>query len=93
MADEFLARVRKIAAEVLNAGNVETTARGEGYYAFSFDTGAGRSSLPPVWIEPGASEAEIREKLERAFSQDFYPDSAPDDLSVPGLATEGKVRP
>jgi hypothetical protein len=36
------------------------------------------------------SEDEIRRKLQREFRLASDPDSEPDDLSVPGLGTEGR---
>ncbi|MES1258518.1 MAG: hypothetical protein ABUS51_08805 [Acidobacteriota bacterium] len=65
--------------------------RGEGYYAFDWTDAAGhRSILPRVWIAPHAGDGEIREKLSDEFRRDFYPDSDPDDLSIPGLQAESK---
>jgi hypothetical protein len=92
MPDDFLGRVRKIAAEVSESKAVEVSDKGEGYYAFEITDPEGAGSrLPPIWIAPGTSDQQIKDKLSREFHQAFHPESDRDDLSVPNLQTEGKV--
>jgi hypothetical protein len=89
MSDNPLTRLNRIASEILPGQQIETTARGEDYYVFEITGAQGsRSSLPPVWIDPRASDDQVKVKLSREFAQAFHPDSSPDDLSVPNLHTE-----
>jgi hypothetical protein len=89
MSDNSLTRLRRIASEILPGRQIETTARGEDYYVFVITGEQGsRSALPPVWIDPNASDHQVKEKLSREFERAFHPDSSPDDLSVPNLQTE-----
>jgi hypothetical protein len=89
MSDNPLTRLKRIASEILPGGQIETTARGENYYVFVITGAEGsRSALPPVWIDPKASDREVRDKLSREFEQNLHPESSPDDLSVPNLRTE-----
>jgi hypothetical protein len=89
MPDNPLTRLNRIASEILPGRQIETTARGEDYYVFAITgTHGSRSAFPPVWIDPKASDQQVREKLSREFEQALHPDSSPDDLSVPNLQTE-----
>ena len=93
MADDLLTRIGKIASEVLRSDNVEVTPKGEDYYHFSVVAPDGPvSGFPPIWIDPASGDQQIRDKLSHEFLQALYPESAPDDLSVPSLKTEGKSR-
>jgi hypothetical protein len=90
MSESFLTRLDRITSEIL-PGKIRTESRGENYYTFEVADAAGnRSALPPVWIDPAASDQQIRDKLKREFQQAFHPDSSPDDLSVPNLQSERK---
>ena len=89
MSDNSLTRLNRIASEILPGRQIETTARGEDYYVFEITGAQGsRSAFPPVWIDPNASDHQVKDKLSREFEQAFHPDSSPDDLSVPNLQTE-----
>jgi hypothetical protein len=89
MSENPLTRLSRIASEVLPGQQIEATARGEDYYVFEM-TGAreSRSALARVWIDPNASDDQVKDKLAREFEQAFHPESSPDDLSVPNLQTE-----
>jgi hypothetical protein len=92
MSESFLTRLDRISSEVL-PGKIRMEARGENYYVFEVaDADGNKSALPPIWIDPGGSDHQIRDKLAREFEQAFHPDSSPDDSSVPNLQTEGKAR-
>lgn len=88
MDEEFLGRLRKISREVVT---VRQGNSGENYYVFEMidDRGA-KTTLPPIWLEPGATDREIREKLARTLHQSLHPETIPDDASVPSLKTEGR---
>jgi len=89
MANIPLERLNLIASDILPGRHVETTARGEDYYVFEAAVAQGlRSPFPPVWIDPHASDQQVKYKLSREFEQAFRPDSSPDDVSVPNLQTE-----
>jgi len=89
MSDNPLARLNRIASEILPGQQIETTVRGEDYYVFEINGAQGsRSAFPPVWIDPNASDRQVKDKLSSEFDQAFHPDSSPDDLSVPNLQTE-----
>jgi hypothetical protein len=89
VSDNSLTRLNRIAAEILPGRQIETTARGEDYYVFEISGAHGsRSALPRVWIDPDATDQQVKEKLAREFEGAFHPDSSPDDLSVPNLQTE-----
>jgi hypothetical protein len=89
MFDNPLTRLNRIASEILPGQRVEATARGEDYYVFEITGAQGsRSAFPPVWIDPNASDHQIKVKLSREFEQAIHPDGSPDDLSVPNLQTE-----
>jgi hypothetical protein len=89
MSDNSLTRLNRIASEILPGQQIETTARGEDYYVFEITGAQGsRSAFPPVWIDPNASDHQVKDKLSREFEQAIHPDSSPDDLSVPNLQTE-----
>jgi hypothetical protein len=76
----------RISAEILSGYRIGVAPKGEDYYAFEIVGQDGTASgLPPVWVDPHASDAEIRAKLTREFRLAFDPDSEPGDLSVPGL--------
>jgi hypothetical protein len=91
MANHFLTRVETIAAGLLKGEKVHVDAKGEDYYAFSLVNDQGvASTIPPVWIDPRASDDEIRKKLGHEFQLAFNPDAEPGDLSVPNLRTEAK---
>lgn len=93
MSDDLVTRLRKIASDILGREQVDVTSAGEDYYVFAALSPEGVTSrFPPVWIAPEASDRQIREKLSVEFLRDLNPDSAPDDLSVPNLRTEGRQR-
>jgi hypothetical protein len=91
MSQETFDTVKRVAAEILPDRQTRVSAEGEDYYSFEASDSQGMTStLPRVWIAPGSSDNEIRNKLRHEFRLAFDPDSEPDDLSVPGLATEGR---
>jgi len=93
MSDEMVTRINTIAAEMMRGEQVEVTANGENYYTVAGVGSDGRkSNFPPIWISPASSDQQIKDKLSLEFTQNLYPDSAPDDLSVPNLKNEGKQR-
>jgi len=93
MPDDIFTRLGKLATEVLNGQPTEVRASGEDYYVFTVTNAQGvQSSLPAIWIAPGATDTQIRAKLADEFQQALYPDAEPGDLSVPNLQTEGKIR-
>jgi hypothetical protein len=89
MSDNPLTRLNRIASEILPGRQIETTARGQHYYVFEV-TGPEKSkwAFPPIWIDPNASDQQVKSKLSREFQEAFHPDSSPGDLSVPNLQTE-----
>jgi hypothetical protein len=44
--------------------------------------------LPPIWLNPDATDRHIREKLARTLEESPHPETMPDDASVPTLKTE-----
>jgi hypothetical protein len=89
MSDNSLTRLNRIASEILPGQQIEATARGEDYYVFVITGAQGLlSAFPQVWIDPNASDQQVKDKLSREFEQAFHPNSSPDDLSVPNLQTE-----
>jgi hypothetical protein len=93
MPEELLSRIERLAADAAGSGTVKVTANGEGYYTIEHIAAEGtRATFPPVWIDPASGDGKIREKLARAFAQALHPESAPDDVSVPGLQTQGRLR-
>ncbi len=93
MADTLLTRLDKITSEIF-PGTVRTEVRGEDYYVFEMTDARGtKSILPPIWIDPGASDQQIRDKLRLELEQAFHPESSPDDASVPNIQTEGDHTP
>jgi hypothetical protein len=89
--DTTFAQVQRISSEILSGQEITVVAHGENYYAFAIVSAKGiRSTLPPVWVEPQASDLQVRTKLSREFRRAFDPDADPDDLSIPGLQNEGK---
>jgi hypothetical protein len=93
MPEELLCRIERLAADAAGSGSVKVTANGEGYYAIERIAADGtRAAFPPVWIDPASGDGQIRDKLAREFAQALHPESAPDDVSVPNLETEGRLR-
>jgi hypothetical protein len=91
MPHEIFDTVKRVTDEILPDRQTRVTAEGEDYYSFEVrDADGTKSTLPKVWIAPKTTEEEIRYKLRREFRLAFDPDSEPDDLSVPGLATGGQ---
>jgi hypothetical protein len=91
MAKQFLDRVGTVASGLLQGEQVEVTAKGEDYYTVEVREADGRkSNFPPIWLSGSLSDQEIHDKLSREFLQHLHPESAPDDLSVPNLKTEGR---
>jgi hypothetical protein len=88
MDEDFLNRLRKISADVVTVrqGNAR-----ENYYVFEMiDNRGSKTTLPPIWLEPAATDREIREKLARTREESLHPETIPDDASVPTLKTEGR---
>jgi hypothetical protein len=82
--------VKTIAADLLQRESVEVTARGEDYFLIEvIDARGMRSNFPPLWIPGFLNDSQIRQKLTREFREHLYPESSPDDASVPNLQTEG----
>jgi hypothetical protein len=91
MSEDPFAQVQRISSEILSGQEITVLANGEDYYAFAVVSAEGiRSTLPPVWVDPKASDQQVRTKLSREFRRAFDPDSEPGDLSIPGLQDEGK---
>jgi hypothetical protein len=83
-----LERLNRIAADVL-PGKIRTETMGENYYSFVMTYADGTTTeLPHIWIDPATSDEEIRDKLETAIGESFYPENAPDDQSVPNIQME-----
>jgi hypothetical protein len=93
MPADRLTQIEHVASDLLEGQRVHAIPKGEYYYAFEITNRQGaRSMLPPVWIDPSASDEQLKDKLSAEFRRTFRPESDPDDLSVPGLQTEGKQR-
>ncbi len=89
MNDDFLRRLRKISADVL-PGAVRQGNAGENYYVFeTIDNQGAKTTLPPIWLNPDATDRQIREILARTLEESLYPETMPGDASVPTLKTEG----
>ena len=92
MAENFLDRLQKIAADAL-PGESRVESVGESYYTFEMtDANGTKSTLPRIWIDRDASDAHIRSKLAFVLQGATDPDSLPDDASVPNIQTEGQHR-
>jgi hypothetical protein len=48
------------------------------------------ADVPPIWLNPDATDPPIREKLARTLEESIHPETIPDDASVPTLKTEGR---
>ena len=89
MEPNVLDRLNRIASDVL-PGEIRTETMGENYYSFvmKYDDGT-TTELPHIWIDPDTSDEEIRDKLQRAIGEAFYPEETlPDDQSVPNIQAE-----
>ena len=90
MNDDFLSRLRKISADTL-PGAVRQGNAGENYYVFEMiDNQGAKTTLPPIWLNPDATDRQIREKLARTLEESLHPETLPDDAAVPTLKTEGR---
>jgi hypothetical protein len=89
MDDDFLSRLGKISADVL-PGAVRQRNAGENYYVFEIDNQGTKTTLPPIWLNPDATDRDIREKLARTLEESLHPETMPCDASVPTLKTEGR---
>jgi|HubBroStandDraft_1064217.scaffolds.fasta_scaffold683532_2 hypothetical protein len=90
MNDDFPSRVGKISADLL-PGTVRQRNAGENYYVFEMiDNQGANTILPPIWLNPDATDQQIREKLARTLEELLHPETMPDDASVPTLKTEGR---
>jgi hypothetical protein len=90
MNDDFPSRLRKISADIL-PGTARQENSGENYYVFEMmDSQSAKTSLPPIWLNPDATDRQIREKLARALEDSLHPETMPGDASVPSLKTEGR---
>jgi len=93
MRDDTLTKVKRISSEILSGRTINVVANGDDYYAIEAVNADGLvSTWPPVWIDSKATEDQIRAKLSDEFRRASDPASDPDDLSVPGLHNEGKLR-
>jgi hypothetical protein len=90
MHDDFLTRLRKISADVL-PGTVRPTIARENYYVFEMtDSDGVKTTLPPIWLDPAATDGQIHQKLAKTLEESLHPETMPDDASVPTLQTEGR---
>ena len=90
MRDDFLTRLRKISADVL-PGTIRPTMAAENYYIFEMtDSGGAKTTLPPIWLDPAATDRQIHDKLARTLEESLHPETIPDDASVPTLQTKGQ---
>lgn len=88
MAEEFHKRLERIAAGIL-PGCAHIEPLGDDYFTFEMTGDDGtKSALPHVWINPNASDNQLRDKLRRAYQEALHPETLPDDASVPDLRTE-----
>ena len=91
MKNLTVSQLKTIASQLLPGEHVEVSPNGEDYYTIEVTKDGRRSNFPPIWLPQSTSEQQIREKMSHAFRENTDPESAPDDLSVPNLQTEGKV--
>jgi hypothetical protein len=92
MPENFLTRLQRISADVLSC-QTRAKALGENYYALDvMGEPSHAATLPRIWIDPTATDAQIGEKIRRTFREMLHPESSGDDASVPDLKTEGKRR-